>query len=719
MSCSLCFIITLYIFARAEAVLRTSLTASAAVLLTLCAISLRRPSAARWQGLFLSVSLLLAVTVGSYTFSFRTDPLREKIGDSETLTVTVTDVKSSLPYMSEFYVKWDGYGALLTSEYPLDAEVGDTLHGEFHLEDFEENINGYPEKEHQFSRGNIVGLRSYEDDLTRQSGAATPYTLFYNARKSVTDRFSSLLSDDSAAYLSCLLLGERDGLPAEIKSDFTDLGISHLLAISGMHLGILIGGLLALLRLFRLHKSVRNILAVIAIFLFAALTGFPSSLTRAAVATAIILSCHFLRKRPDGATALCFAVAIIYAADPYSAFDTGLTLSFTAALGIVTVTPLLQKKTASWRIPRFIKSICEGAFVTVTALTFTLPFTLYYFGTFTFASLFTTLIFSPFVCAALYMAPAVLLFGKVPLLGSGLCFLAEKLTELTFRTVSILSAELQFTVSVNYPFAKLLAIAFCMGFILLLLTAPRRPWLYLLPVCIFTVSIYTGQAVYNKVNEEKVFFAINETKRNDTVCLTRGGKTTIIDISGATAAPSRTALYTAKTEQYAVYIENYILVNRTYRTVSFTEKLLNSNRINHLYLPTDLMEEGEYDSIRKAAEARGTEVHAFSFCDTLNLEGISITPNEPVYIKRSTMPIHNIMIETEGESVFYAGAAYSQSALDVPEADFIIAGSYGPLYKEEFSFGEKDVMISDTAKDFYSGEGTVYEKVTNVILNND
>ncbi len=719
MSCSLCFIIALYIFARMGTATRIALTASAAVLLTAFAISLRSPSHAKWQGLFLSVCLLLATAVGSYTFSFRTDTLRENIGHSLTLTVTVTDVKSSLPYMSEFYVKWDGYGALLTTEYPLDAEVGDTLHGEFQVEDFKESINGYPEKDHQFSQGNIVHLHSYEDTLLTESGSTTLYNLFYNARKGVTGRFSSLLSPDSAAYLSCLLMGERDGLPAEIKSDFTDLGISHLLAISGMHLGILIGGLLAMLRLFRLHKSARNIISIIAIFLFAALTGFPSSLTRAGVATAVILACHFLRKRPDGATALCFAVAVIYTADPYSAFDTGLTLSFMAALGIVTVTPLLQKKTASLQVPRFIKVILEGAFVTVIALTFTLPFTLYYFGTFTFASLFTTLLFAPLVCAALYTAPAVLIFGGVPFLGTALCFFAEKLSALTFTCTSALSAALPFTVSAAYPFAKFLAITFCAGFILLLLTAPRRPWLYLLPICIFTVSLYSGVAVYDKLNEDKVFFSVNETKRNDTLCFTCRGKTTIIDISGATSAPSQTALYTAKTEQYAVHIENYILVNRTYRTATFTEKLLNSNRINHLYLPSELFEEDEYDSILKAAKERGTEVHSFSFCDTLELGDISITPNRPEYIKRSSMPIHNILIQTEKDSLFFAGAAYSESSLDLPEADYIIAGSYGPLYKENFSFGENNAIISETARDFYTGDGTVYEKVTNVILNND
>ena len=719
MSCSLSFIVTLYIFARVTPILRLCMAGTAVILFVLCLFLLRKPTAGRRQSFFLCICLLLAIAVGSYEFILRDGAVRSKVGAKEEMTLTINEVKTSLPYLSEFYVEGSGFRALLTCEYPLAADIGDNVSGEFHILDFEENINGYPEKEYQFSKGNAVHLYSYDDDLTVTESEPSVSSAFFKAREKLSARFASLLSDDCAAYYSCLLLGEKDNLPAFVTRNFRDLGISHLIAISGMHLGILTGALMMTLRLLRIHRTLRNVVSIAAILLFAALTGFPASLTRAAVATVIVISCYFIRKRPDGATAVTFAVALICLADPHAVFDIGLTLSYTAALGIVTVTPLFIKKTSGWRIPAVLKKITDGLFVTVTALTFTMPFSLCYFGTFSFVSLFTTLLFSPLICAALYLAPVVLLLGNTAFIGPAVCLLAEKSTHFTFFASSFLSEKMQFTLSAEYPFAQVLLVLFCLGFVALLILAPKRPWLYLIPIFTFTICLYSGAGIYRAINADKVFISISETGRNDTICLTSAGESTIIDISGATSAPANTALFTAKTEQYAVYVENYVLVNRTYRTVSFVKKLISANRINNLYLPSDVMDEYEISTIRETAAERGTAVHLFSFGDRLELGKLSVTANAPSYIKRSVMPIHSIMIEAGDNSIFYTGAAYSESGLPLPEADYIIAGSYGPLYKEEFSFGEENVIVSGTAQNFYSGKAEVYEKVTNVILNND
>lgn len=694
------------------------MTCASIILSVICLFLLRAPTACRKQSFFLCVCFFLATAVGSYAFSVKDGSIRDGIGSKQEMTLTVNEVKTSLPYLSEFYVEAESCKALLTCEYLLDAKAGDRLSGEFHILDFEDNINGYPEKAYQFSKGNAAHLYSYESNLKITDGESSVYAFFAEMRKNLSSDIASLLTDEAAAFYSCLLLGEKDSLPDFVTQDFRDLGLSHLLAISGIHLGILTGALMLVLRLFHVNRSVRNIISIIAVLLFALLTGFPSSLTRAAVATVIVLCCYFIKKRPDGATAVTFAVAIIYFFDPHAVFDIGLTLSFMAALGIVTVTPLFIKKTTEWRIPTFAKKIIDGIFVTVIALTFTMPFSMYYFGTFSFVSLFTTLLFAPFVSASLYTAPIILLLGKVPYLGAALCFIAEKPAQLTFALSSLLAERLQFTLSVAYPFARILFLLFCIGFTLLLLFAPKRPWIYLIPIFAFTVCLYSGVGLYRAANADKVYMAISETNRNDTICLTSQGKTTILDISGATSKAASAALYAAKAEQYAVYIENYILVNRTFRTASFVNKLISANRVNNLYLPKDILDENEMADICENAAKRGTTVHPYSFEDAIELNGISINVQKPSYINRSKMPIHSILIKTKEDTVHYVGAAYSELKSEGPKADITVAGSYGPLYKEDFSF-DGEVIYSNSAAPYYTGEGTVYEKVTNVILNND
>ena len=712
MSCSLIFILTVFVSAHVGSAIY-----AAPIAALFCVLLLFGGKADRWQALFLAVCFICAALISSYTFTHRANVLRRYIGEERELTVTVTEVKSQLSYMNEFYVKADGTGALLTCSYPLAAEVGDRVSGTFTVEDFEENINGYPEKSYQFSRGNTVHLYSEEDGLSVCDSEKSIHTFFYKARGTLNARMQSLLTEESASYLSCLLLGERDGLPADFKNDFTHLGLSHLLAISGMHLGILTGAFLFILKLLRLHKGVRYVLTVAAIFLFAALTGFPSSLTRAALATSVVLSCFFIGKRADSPSALCFAVALIYAFDPFSAFDIGLTLSFAATLGIVTVAPLMQRQIADRQLHRYLKKLLNGLFVTAVALTFTLPFTLIYFGTYSFVSIFSTLLFSPFVCGALYIAPLITALGTVPLIGNGLCAAAELLTQFTFDLAALLSDSLRYTVSVEYPFGWVIITLYCAVLLILLVCSARRWWLYLIPICLLTVSIYPSVAIYNKVNEDEVTLSACTSGRNDLLCISRGGSTTVIDISNATAAPSSLALYTAKTEHYSIYVENYVIFNRSARSNAFINRLLSANRIDNLYLPASLFSEKELEELSETASGRGTDLKTFMFGDALSLSGVTVDTDAPVTIDRSVVPCHRILIESGGESALYLGAAYSETRA-VKTADYVICGGYGPLYKEEFSF-EGEVYICESAADYYIGDATVYEKVTNVILNND
>ena len=139
---------------------------------------------------------------------------------------------------------------------------------------------------------------------------------------------------DSAPWPQALLLGERDKLSEDTRQAFADLGIAHILAVSGLHVG-LIGALL----LFILRKASappRLRLAVLAGFMlfYCALLDFSHPVCRAAILLILGEGRHCVRRSPDPLTVLSAAMTVILLISPLSLFSAGFQMTFCAVLGI-------------------------------------------------------------------------------------------------------------------------------------------------------------------------------------------------------------------------------------------------------------------------------------------------------------------------------------------------------------------------------------------------
>ncbi|MBQ7006999.1 MAG: ComEC/Rec2 family competence protein, partial [Oscillospiraceae bacterium] len=357
--------------------------------------------------------------------------------------------------------------------------------------------------------------------------------------------------------------------------------------------------------------------------------------------------------------------------------------------------------------------------VSAIALTFTMPFTLYYFGTFTFVSVFTTLLFTPILVCSLYLAVFVMLFGSLSLPGEVFCFLSETLYTFTSRLCSLLSDCMYTVLSAEYPFARILTILFVISLLALLLFSVQRPWAYLIPVLTFTVCLYTSVAIYNACNAHSVSSVMRETNRNDFLAFRIGGETTVLDIGACTASSRRAGLHAARTEIYSTMVDNYMLLNHNNRTPAYLSTLLDDTRIYNLYIPEEFSNTESYKSICQTAKENGTKVHTFTFGERTEMGSIAILTMTPKYIQRSRVPIHGIEIQGAGSTFFYAGAAFIESGGKLPKTQSIIFGSYGPLYKEKFSVKtEQNIFTSPTAQLFFEGAATVYTDAKKDILNN-
>jgi len=173
-------------------------------------------------------------------------------------------------------------------------------------------------------------------------------------RESICRRIIINSNKDVGGLLCALLLGEKDYLPLGVKTDFSRIGISHILALSGMHLAILAIGFSKLMMFMKLGKKPATILTILFTALYMILTGLSLSVMRAGFMLIISAVLFLLGNTKDSMTSLFVSVSLICIFQPYAIFDLSLWLSAFATLGIVVMSEYQSEK---YEKPSFLRWI--------------------------------------------------------------------------------------------------------------------------------------------------------------------------------------------------------------------------------------------------------------------------------------------------------------------------------------------------------------------------
>lgn len=231
-------------------------------------------------------------------------------------------------------------------------------------------------------------------------GAPSPMRSVMLLRETISARLEALYPQQSA-LAQALLLGDKSMLTDEEYAAFTDAGIVHLLAVSGLHVSILAEALRLFLRyVCRLSRKAAYWTVLPALFLYAALTGFPASILRAVICFALLNAAPLLSRPSDKLTGLSVAFLLLCWARPLSLFDAGFQLSFGAMLGICMISPVLASAlTPAFMLKTQLRKALWAPVMTVVsslgAIVGTLPIAAGLFGTLTLWSLLANVIAIP------------------------------------------------------------------------------------------------------------------------------------------------------------------------------------------------------------------------------------------------------------------------------------------------------------------------------------
>jgi competence protein ComEC len=247
-------------------------------------------------------------------------------------------------------------------------------------------------------------LKKQDWTLLKGSNATVFKSALFNTREYVIKTIDNyIIGQNESSLAKALLIGYRVDLDKDLVQAYSNAGVVHLIAISGLHLALIYGLLLWItlkIPYLKNTKTVRLIAILICLWLFAFLTGAPPSVMRAAVMFSFIGMGTIFSKRSSVYNSLCGSAFVLLCFDPFVLWNVGFQLSYLAVLGIV----VLQKPIKNWFYfkNKILNYTWNMASVSIAAQVFTIPVCFYYFHQLPLLFLIANLMAIPLATVALW-----------------------------------------------------------------------------------------------------------------------------------------------------------------------------------------------------------------------------------------------------------------------------------------------------------------------------
>lgn len=364
-------------------------------------------------------------------------------------------------------------------------------------------------------------------------------------RRAMGECIGELFSDETAGLALALTTGDKSGLTGSFYTALKRCGLAHVVAVSGMHMSMVV--MLAAMLVRRRRRKMMAIVSIPLVLVFMALTGFAPSVVRAGVMQILLLLGPALSREGDTVTSLSFALLLLLLQNPYAAMSVGLQLSFLSVAGILTITgwlnekffhrfPLKKGKTKPRRLYNSAVRFLVGCVtMSIGAIAFTTPLTVYYFGTVSLVSPLANLL-TLWAVTVLFLLclPAAALGGVLPVVGKVLAALAEPVSWLFHRIVYGLSGLTFASVSLEtgrYILFWLLFVYAVIGACVLFRKEKPRP---IVPLCCCTITL-AAALLFNTLSLRGSGLAVTvlDVGQGQSILLTAQGSTALVDCGGS------------------------------------------------------------------------------------------------------------------------------------------------------------------------------------------
>lgn len=303
-------------------------------------------------------------------------------------------------------------------------------------------------------------------------------------RNSMKGKIEQNLTDATSGLLSGMLIGDKSNLPKEIQEDFRNSSLSHILAISGMHVSYVMLGITVLISKMKFSKKISKMITIVILLFFIILTGKTASVERACFMSVYAILASLLHKRANVLASISISILIILIINPYSILDIGLQLSYGGTLGIVLIYSILKKckkskkeKAKENKFQKLIQKIKEKILdiirITVSANLVIFPIILYQYNTMSFTFIISNLLISSIIGIIIILGFISVFTSYVFMpLAKIMFFLTQILLNILAQTAH-LCAKIPFS-KVYFPTPKIYVIIIYYLFLIYIILAKRN-----------------------------------------------------------------------------------------------------------------------------------------------------------------------------------------------------------------------------------------------------
>ncbi len=359
-------------------------------------------------------------------------------------------------------------------------------------------------------------------------------------RNSIKRSIFKVFPDENGSLAVAMILGDKSEIPQKIYNDMRLAGVVHIVCVSGLHLTLWASMIIAFLKKLKLSSVIVNIVAVVGVVGFMALTGFTYSVMRAGIMTIVFLFAELVMRKSDSINSLGFSVLVITAVSPFSCASVSLQLSVLSTLGILVYAEFIKPHIEKFLEDKFSKKICSLLFgvinivlVTLSATLMMQPVFLKMTGGFSFATIISNLIITPFAGFAMVVAAVASVAGFVFPAGIKIFYsigkmllqyilrLSSIIAKADFLSVNISEVESDVLIGLILVFAGICVVS-------ALVFSPKPVLSYLLICVIFFSGVLSVSFLHRNESVVRVF----DTGNGLSVLFRHKGKNVLIGCGG-------------------------------------------------------------------------------------------------------------------------------------------------------------------------------------------
>lgn len=367
------------------------------------------------------------------------------------------------------------------------------------------NYKSYLEKQYIYKQ---LYIKSDELFLVN-STTHTVYGYADALRKHINNALNDYnFSDDELAIINALILGQRQDLSKDLTTDYINAGAIHILAVSGLHVGLILLILTYILKpLHRIKKGklISGLLIITLLWCFAIIAGLSSSVTRAVTMFSIVAFAMHIKRPSNIYNTLAFSILLLVLFKPLIIFDVGFQLSYLAVIAIVSIQPILVNL---WEPKYYIpKKLWDVFTVTIAAQFGVLPISLFYFHQIPGLFFIANLIIIPFLGFILGFGLLVVTLASLHILPQFIADLYGGIIQMMNILMAWVSKQEAFLIQgISFSILQVFSGYLIIVFLVLYIKSNRYHWLRLTFVSVILFQCVLIYSEFETVNSNFTIF---------------------------------------------------------------------------------------------------------------------------------------------------------------------------------------------------------------------